>query len=38
MDSLFDERTQLFMTVRTWLQNLVGIDKYVLDSCNFGPY
>lgn len=30
LDSLLDERTQLFMTVRTWLQSLVGIDKYVL--------
>lgn len=27
LDALLDERTQLFMTVRTWLQNLVGIDK-----------
>lgn len=27
LDSLLDERTQLFMTVRTWLQNLAGIDK-----------
>lgn len=29
LDSLLDERTQLFMTVRTWLQSLVGIDRYV---------
>lgn len=29
LDALLDERTQLFMTVRTWLQNLVGIDKCV---------
>jgi hypothetical protein len=29
LDALLDERTQLFMTIRTWLQNLVGIDKYV---------
>jgi hypothetical protein len=28
LDALLDERTQLFMTVRTWLQTLVGIDKY----------
>ena len=28
LDALLDERTQLFMTVRTWLQSLVGIDKY----------
>lgn len=27
LDALLDERTQLFMTVRTWLQGLVGIDK-----------
>jgi len=27
LDALLDERTQLFMTTRTWLQNLVGIDK-----------
>ncbi|KAE8442299.1 hypothetical protein EG329_003499 [Mollisiaceae sp. DMI_Dod_QoI] len=27
LDALLDERTQLFMTVRTWLQNMVGIDK-----------
>jgi len=33
LDALLDERTQLFMTVRTWLQNLVGIDKYVFDQC-----
>jgi hypothetical protein len=30
LDALLDERTQLFMTVRTWLQNVVGIDKYVV--------
>ena len=29
LDALLDERTQLFMTVRAWLQSLVGIDKYV---------
>ncbi|RDW78114.1 hypothetical protein BP5796_05966 [Coleophoma crateriformis] len=27
LDALLDERTQLFMTVRTWLQTLVGIDR-----------
>ena len=27
LDALLDERTQLFMTVRTWLHSLVGIDK-----------
>jgi hypothetical protein len=27
LDALLDERTQLFMTVRTWLQTLIGIDK-----------
>jgi hypothetical protein len=30
LDALLDERTQLFMTVRTWLQSLVGLDKYVM--------
>lgn len=30
LDALLDERTQLFMTVRTWLQSLVGIDKCVI--------
>ena len=30
LDALLDERTQLFMRVRTWLQSLVGIDKYVI--------
>jgi len=29
LDALLDERTQLFMTVRTWLQNLIGIDRSV---------
>lgn len=28
LDALLDERTQLFMTTRTWLQSLVGVDKY----------
>jgi hypothetical protein len=32
LDALLDERTQLFITVRTWLQNLVGIDKCVFNS------
>ncbi len=38
LDSLLDERTQLFMTVRMWLQSLVGVDKYVsgAESCDFG--
>jgi len=27
LDALSDERTQLFMTVKSWLINLVGIDK-----------
>ncbi|KAM3070867.1 hypothetical protein ACMFMG_009784 [Clarireedia jacksonii] len=27
LDALLDERTQLFMTVRIWLQSLLGIDK-----------
>ncbi|CZS94623.1 probable regulator of reproduction DopA [Rhynchosporium agropyri] len=27
LDSLLDERTQLFITVRTWLQSLVGIER-----------
>jgi len=27
LDALLDERTQLFMTARTWLQSLVGVDK-----------
>jgi protein dopey len=30
LDALLDERTQLFMTVRTWLQSMVGIDKCVI--------
>lgn len=30
LDALLDERTQLFMTVRTWLQSMVGIDKYAV--------
>jgi hypothetical protein len=29
LDALLDEKTQLFVTVRTWLQSLVGIDKLV---------
>ncbi|KAK3937079.1 protein dopey [Diplogelasinospora grovesii] len=27
LDALSDERTQLFMTVKTWLNSLVGVDK-----------
>lgn len=30
LDALLDDRTQLFMVVRTWLQSLVGIDKYAI--------
>lgn len=29
LDALADERTQLFMTVKTWLNTLIGMDKYV---------
>ena len=29
LDALLDDRTQLFMTVRTWLQSSIGMDKYV---------
>ncbi|KAH8676625.1 Dopey, N-terminal-domain-containing protein [Tricladium varicosporioides] len=39
LDALSDERTQLFMTARTWLQSLSGIDKlfniFVTKFCNF---
>lgn len=34
LDSLLDEKTQLFMTTKTWLQSLVGIDKLVPRSSN----
>ncbi|KAG9248865.1 Dopey, N-terminal-domain-containing protein [Calycina marina] len=27
LDALLDDRTQLYMTARTWLQSLVGVDK-----------
>jgi hypothetical protein len=27
LDALLDERTQLFVTIRTWLQSLIGVDK-----------
>jgi hypothetical protein len=27
LDALLDERTQLFMTVKTWLNSLIGMDK-----------
>ncbi|KAJ2906076.1 hypothetical protein MKZ38_003113 [Zalerion maritima] len=27
LDSLLDERTQLFMTVKAWLHNMVGVDR-----------
>lgn len=29
LDAFLDERTQLFMTARTWLQSGIGMDKYV---------
>lgn len=29
LDALVDERTQLFMTVKTWLNSLAGMDKWV---------
>lgn len=29
LDSLSDERTELFTTVRSWLQTLTGVDRYV---------
>jgi hypothetical protein len=29
LDALTDERTQLFMTVKTWLNSLIGLDKWV---------
>lgn len=35
LDALTDERTQLFMTVKSWLSSLVGIDKYVPDLESF---
>lgn len=36
LDALLDEKTQLFMAVKTWLNNLVGIDKLVFpgSSCH----
>ncbi|KAL1892526.1 hypothetical protein Sste5346_007038 [Sporothrix stenoceras] len=30
LDALIDERTQLFMTVKTWLMSLVGLDRLFL--------
>ncbi|CAL3964088.1 unnamed protein product [Diplocarpon coronariae] len=40
LDSLLDERTQLFMNVRAWLQTLAGIDKlfqlFVVKFSGFG--
>lgn len=35
LDALLDEKTQLFMAVKTWLNNLVGIDKCVLPGLNY---
>lgn len=32
LDSLLDERTQLFMTVKSWLNSMIGIDRYVAKS------
>jgi len=32
LDALADERTQLFMTVKTWLNSLAGMDKSVSGS------
>ena len=29
LDALLDERTQLFMVVKHWLNNMVGVEKYV---------
>lgn len=29
LDGLLDDRTQLFMTVKSWLNSMVGIDRYV---------
>ncbi|KAI1866142.1 uncharacterized protein JN550_007831 [Neoarthrinium moseri] len=30
LDSLLDDRTQLFMAVKTWLNNMIGIEKLFL--------
>ncbi|KAH8179988.1 protein dopey [Sarocladium implicatum] len=30
LDSLLDERTQLFMTVKSWLNSMIGIDRLFL--------
>lgn len=30
LDALLDERTQLFIVVKHWLNNVVGIEKYVI--------
>ncbi|KAK2626656.1 hypothetical protein QTJ16_003831 [Diplocarpon rosae] len=38
LDSLLDERTQLFMNVRTWLQTLVGIDNISTDASHPSLY
>jgi hypothetical protein len=35
LDALLDERTQLFMTAKSWLNSLVGVDKYVSPSQTF---
>lgn len=33
LDALSDERTQLFTSVRIWIQNLTGIEKYAIITC-----
>jgi hypothetical protein len=32
LDSLLDERTQLFMTVKSWLNSMIGIDRFVTQA------
>ncbi|KAM0462454.1 hypothetical protein ACHAPV_003931 [Trichoderma viride] len=37
LDGLLDDRTQLFMTVKSWLSNMVGIDRlFLLFVMKFG--
>lgn len=33
LDGLLDDRTQLFMTVKSWLNSMVGIDRYLTSGC-----
>lgn len=33
LDALLDERTQLYMTVKSWLSSMIGIDRYVSTWC-----